>query len=338
MSSLSFVKYIIAGQLKREFIITPSGSTVLDKPGGSALYAAAGAAIWDNGIGLVGRVGNNFPPEWLDQISRAGFDIRGIKILDTQMDHRAFFAYADSDTCETENPVKIFSNNGIPFPKTLIGYSSDARPLESISSPNRLTIRANDIPTDYKDATAAHIGPLDYLTHSLLPSSLRHGNITNITLSPSSGYMNPNFWENIPPLLQGISAFIANAGNVLSLFQGRSTDLWEIAETLAAMGSDIVIIYGGMKGHLVFDKPGNKRWFVPAYPVKIVDPTGSEDAFCGGFLPGFKSTFQPLEGVLTACISASMMMEGIGPFYVLDSMPGLAEARLKALRNMVRRV
>jgi hypothetical protein len=43
-----------------------------------------------------------------------------------------------------------------------------------------------------------------------------------------------------------------------------------------------------------------------------------------------------LEGVLYGNISASLKLEGSGAFYPLDVLPGLAEARLSALRNMVR--
>jgi len=42
--------------------------------------------------------------------------------------------------------------------------------------------------------------------------------------------------------------------------------------------------------------------------------------------------------VLHGNVSASLKLEGSGAFYPLDVMPGLAEARLNALREMVREV
>ena len=62
------------------------------------------------------------------------------------------------------------------------------------------------------------------------------------------------------------------------------------------------------------------------------------DAFCGGFLAGYCKNYDPLEGVLYGNVSASLKLEGSGAFYPLDVLPGLAEARLGALRNMVRAV
>jgi hypothetical protein len=42
--------------------------------------------------------------------------------------------------------------------------------------------------------------------------------------------------------------------------------------------------------------------------------------------------------VLYGNISASLKLEGSGAFYPMDVIPGLAEARLNVLREMVRQV
>ncbi|WP_322808043.1 PfkB family carbohydrate kinase, partial [Thermanaerothrix sp.] len=65
------------------------------------------------------------------------------------------------------------------------------------------------------------------------------------------------------------------------------------------------------------------------------DPTGAGDAFCGGFLAGYRQTYDPLAAVLHGNVSASLVIEGSGPFYALEALPGLAQARLEALRDAV---
>jgi len=77
---------------------------------------------------------------------------------------------------------------------------------------------------------------------------------------------------------------------------------------------------------------------VPAYPSRMADPTGAGDAFCGGFLAGYQKTFDPLQAALYGNVSASLKVEGSGAFYPLDILPGLAEARLSALKELVREV
>jgi ribokinase len=89
---------------------------------------------------------------------------------------------------------------------------------------------------------------------------------------------------------------------------------------------------------MLYDSATRNRWEVPAYPANVVDPTGAGDAFCGGFLAGYRKTFDPLESVLYGNISASLVIEGQGPLYAMDALPGLAEARLNALRQLVRKI
>jgi hypothetical protein len=40
-------RYLFAGQLNRDYVILPSGDTLLDVPGGNALYAAIGLTVWE---------------------------------------------------------------------------------------------------------------------------------------------------------------------------------------------------------------------------------------------------------------------------------------------------
>ena len=49
-------------------LINPEGETFLDEPGGRILYAAAGLALWGEGAGLVSRVGEDYPRNWLQGI------------------------------------------------------------------------------------------------------------------------------------------------------------------------------------------------------------------------------------------------------------------------------
>jgi len=338
MSTLPLLRFIIAGQLRRNYIITSQGKALLDVPGGGLLYAAAGMATWESGIGLIGRLGEDYPQEWLENTAKLGFDTRGIHILPEAVDLRYFAAYLENDVRNTDNPVSHFARQGMPYPKSLLGYTPPSPQIDSRTRPGLLTIRQNDFPGDYQDATAAHLCPLDFLSHTLLPSHLRQGHINTITLDPGENYMNPTFWDDLPILVNGLNAFLCSEEKVKNLFQGRSTDLWEMAETLAGYGCEMVVIKRGSRGQYLYDRGSRTRWVIPAYPVQVVDLTGAGDAFCGGFLAGYRSTYDPVQAALSGNISAAMVIEGTHPFYSLDSLPGLAKARMEALRDTIRKV
>jgi hypothetical protein len=88
----------------------------------------------------------------------------------------------------------------------------------------------------------------------------------------------------------------------------------------------------------LYDADRGRKWEIPAYPARVHNPTGAGDAFCGGFLAGYQRTYDPLEAVLYGNVSFSLVAEGEGPFYALDALPGLPQARLEYLRGSVREV
>jgi hypothetical protein len=334
------LRYIIAGELTRDFAILSTGRPLLDEPGGNTLYAASGLAIWEKEsvTGLLARVGEDYPQEWINTFSRRGFDTRGIRVLPEAIDLRSFYVYTNLTTRLKEDPVSHFSRLGLSYPRALVGYRLPGNHTNSRTQLSSASLRQGDIVPDYLDATSGHLCPLDYMTHSVMPAVLRQAGFSILTLDPAAGYMNPIYWNDIPSLLVGLTAFLPSEEEARALFLGRSTDLYEISEALAAYGCEMVVIKRGENGQHIYDSTTKTHWEVPAYPARLVDLTGAGDAFCGGFLAGLRQTYDPLRAVLYGNISASITIEGSGPFFVLDALPGLAEARLNALTQSVRKV
>lgn len=320
------------------YLLPPLGNPQLDTPGGNLLYAAGGFTLWESGVGLVARVGEDYPRTWIEQFQRRGLDTRGIHILPTSLDLRQFVAFTDLWTRHTDNPLAHFARRAIPFPKALLGYRDLQAQPDSRSTLTEYSLRQSDIPPDYMLATNAHFCPLDFLTHSLLPSILRQAGFTTLTLDPGRGYMDAVFFDHLPSIITGLTAFLPSEEKIRALFHGRSEDLWEMAEALAAYGCEIIVIKRAIQGQLLYDAASKTRWEIPAYPSREADPTGAGDAFCGGFLAGYRRTLDPLEAALYGNVSASLAIEGSGPFYALDALPGLAEARLEVIRQSVRKV
>jgi sugar/nucleoside kinase (ribokinase family) len=334
------LSYIIAGRLRRDYVLFPDGKTLLDVPGGNLIYAAVGLAVWKPEVmpGLVARVGEDYPHDWLERIRNAGFDTRGIKILPEAVDLRSFYVYPDLTRRLFDDPVSHFARLGQPLPKALLNYKTKENQFDSRTKLSPISLRQGDLPEDYLDANAAHLCPIDYLTHTLLPAVLRQAGFTTVTLDPSPGTMTPTFWNEIPALVTGLTAIMPSEDELRTLFHGRSTDVWEMAEALGSYGCEFVVIKRGQGGQYIYDSSTRARWEISAYPARLTDPTGAGDAFCGGFLVGYRQTYDPVQAALYGGISASLVMEGSGPFYALDALPGLAQARLEALRETIRKV
>jgi sugar/nucleoside kinase (ribokinase family) len=328
--------FLIAGRLTRDYLLPPVGLPMLDAPGGSLLYAAGGLAVWEKETGLIGRVGEDYPREWLRNLEERGLDVHGIKILPQSMDLRAFVAYTAMHERSHSNPVSHFARRALTFPKALLGYQSTEAAYEDPRQLNPDLPAVTDIPKNYHKARAVHLCPLDFVNQSQLILALKGGSIATLSLDPSPHYMKPTFWKDLRVVLQGVTIFHPSEEELRGLFWGETNDLWEMAKTICEYGCEIIVIKRGAQGQMVYDSKSKRRWEIPAYPSRMADPTGAGDAFCGGYLAGFLKTNDALEAALYGSVSASLKVEGNGPFYALDVLPGLAEARLSALRELAR--
>jgi sugar/nucleoside kinase (ribokinase family) len=329
--------FVIAGLLRREYLLPPVGHPLLDAPGGNLLYAAGGLRVWESEIGLLGRVGEDYPFQWRRDIEARGFDTQGLKILPGSLDLRSFRAYSDTFEQSRNNPVSHFARRQLTFPKALLGYHPpDSQNKSRQPHPDAPTVR--DIPEDYLGTSAVHLCPMDFTSQGQLLSAFKAGLSTTVTLDPEPDYMNPDFLKELRELLNGLTAFLPSQEELQALFWGRTNDLWEMAEALGSYGCELVVIKRGGQGQWLYDAMGKHRWEIPAYPSRMADPTSAGDAFCGGFLAGYRKSYDPLEAVLYGNVSASLKVEGSGAFYPLDVMPGLAGARLEVLRDLVHEV
>jgi len=328
-------QFLVFGKLTREYLLPPAGPSRLDTAGGNLLYAAAGLRLWESSVGLVGRVGDDYPREWLNACMARGFDTCGIHILSNNLDVREFLAYDELlEVCHI-NPVSHFARHELTFPKSLLGYQP---PDDKKRRVEEGMLVVTDIPGDYLMARAALLCSMDIVTQTQLIAGMKSGSVHTFVLDPGPDSMTPTARRRLPALLNGVTAFLPSQEELCNLFWGETHDLWEMAEAVSMYGCEYVVIKCGRRGQLLYDTNSKRKWEIPAYPTRLVDPTGAGAAFCGGFLAGYCKNYDPLEGALYGNVSASLKLEGSGAFYPLDVLPGLAEARLSALKDMVREV
>src|SRR3990172_5812945 len=74
-------RYLIVGGLREDYCITHDGRVTEGAQGGNAAYGGAGAALWNRSVGLLSRVGCNYPSQWLEQLQRVGVDVSGVVVL-----------------------------------------------------------------------------------------------------------------------------------------------------------------------------------------------------------------------------------------------------------------
>ncbi len=329
---------LFAGRLNREYILPMEGAPILDRAGGSPLYAAGAAAVWQKEIAILARVGEDYPNLWLRSFEKYNINTEGIQVIPGSLDLRSFRAYGEKRELSRSNPVRHFAQRELIFPKALLGYRPPEKREKFSTERHPATPLVTEIPAEYLQCKAVHIAPLDFKSQGQLLTTFRAASVKMITLDPSPQYMNANRRQDLRLFLDGLTAFMPSEEELRQLFWGETHDLWEMAEELGDFGCQIIIIKRGKEGQMLYDAKSKKRWELPAYASRVADPTGAGDAFCGGFLAGFQQSEDPLRAAACGNVSASLSMEGSGPFYPTEILPGLAQARLDAMLGMIRRV
>jgi pfkB family carbohydrate kinase len=194
------------------------------------------------------------------------------------------------------------------------------------------------LPDIYKEAIAAHICALPFSSLTIWSSDLKKTSIKTTSIEPADELIHKNQFHKLSSFIHGFTISIIKENQLRNLYMNPKAGLWEMIENFASIGNEIVVIRQGQMGQLVYDTLEKKRWHIPAYPAKLINPTGIADAYCGGFLAGYCRNFDPLEAAVYGNVSASMVMDGIGIVHPLKAMDGLSTARLNKVKGNVRRI
>src|SRR5664279_3335522 len=174
---LPSIDYAIVGGLRDDYCITPDGRTHLHQLGGNALYAGVGARLWARPpaetVGLIARVGANFPSEWLAEITRRGIDVGGVVVRPEALDTRTFYAYHSLEDRDDTDPAAHFQRIGQPLPPALIGYATSTEGQEDPTQFSPLGVRPEEVAAHYLESRAFHLAPYDFSVHAAMPGLVR---------------------------------------------------------------------------------------------------------------------------------------------------------------------
>src|SRR2546428_1852371 len=70
-------RVVVIGDLTLDDVVLPDGSTHMASIGGDCLYAALGARLWEPGVGVVTRRGDDFPVAASTGLQKLGICLDG---------------------------------------------------------------------------------------------------------------------------------------------------------------------------------------------------------------------------------------------------------------------
>jgi sugar/nucleoside kinase (ribokinase family) len=328
--------YICCGGLRIDYLITHEGQAHLREMGGNALYAAVGARVWSDSVGLLARVGENYPDGWLDALKQDGLDVSGVRIVPGHQDMRTFYAYTDQRARLDTDPAFHFARIGLPPPDELRDYVHSTPGQDDPNEYEPLAVQPDDWPAAYDRARALHLSPISIRTQTHLPIRARQAGVAQVTADPGERYMVPRLRRCVEALLQNVDVFMPSEMELGSLL-GKDMDWWDAAVEFARHGPRVVVIKAGDQGALVYERDKGRRTRVPPYPTCVVDVTGAGDSFCGGFMVGLAETGDPVRAAMHGTVSASFVIEGYGALYALRANRAKVRERLVFLERATTR-
>lgn len=303
--------------------------------GGNAVYSAAGARLWLEGVGIVARIPANYPRVFLHQLEEAGVDVAGLHVEDADVTENEWFFYREDGS----RADHLHASMAAPLPAepgTRLSRDRAAQ-LEaqlrlSPSTGNdfaafrrRHPVRVEDVPAAYLSARAAHLAANGLAEQIAMARKLSQaGLLVSVDPGSNAGTMDE---RSIRAIMTAATAFLPSEKELRVLEPGLDRDGAYVA--LQAKGPATLIAKLGAAGSLHRAADGTSH-VLPVFPVEAADPTGAGDAFCGGFLAGLVLSGDALAAACLGTISASFTVECFGPFHLLGVPRAAARARLDA--------
>lgn len=275
---------VVLGSITEDVIIT-SKSGESHFIGGVPVYAASAAKALGETIGIVSKVGTDFPLKNLKIINSLDADLNG------------------------------FSINGQSSMRFENKYSKGKRTQKVLSESDKITF--NDIPSIYHTAKCIHLGPVFNEINSDLITKVSQ--IFDIVSLDGQGFtrsidkkkkviLKP--WLDYEEFLPQLDILKVDDAELMGLTGTKKLD--DAIDLALNTEIPLLVITLADKGAIIFDK--KIRYDIPALPAKIVDETGAGDTFHTAFLLEYIRTSDSQYSAYIAAATASYKIETSGPF------------------------
>jgi sugar/nucleoside kinase (ribokinase family)/fructoselysine-6-P-deglycase FrlB-like protein len=250
---------VVIGNLTIDDVVHPNGETMMASLGGNTIHTAVAARIWGVSVGVVARVGADFPAAALDQLRETGIDTAGLHPIDGP----------------TVRNWVLYEVDGR---RTWVYRTSPERSLESAPSPE-------DLPGEWTGQQGhvpiVHVAAMPYVSAQRIIEHVRASGRAVVTLDTHEDWTAGR--AEILTLARQVDVFLPSREE-LSGIVGYD-DPERACRELLAEGVPSVVVKCGADGAVVGTSQ-DRVSRVAAADVIVVDATGAGDSFCGGVAAG----------------------------------------------------
>jgi sugar/nucleoside kinase (ribokinase family) len=296
----------VLGNICIDDLVFEDGATLWGVPGGNAIYAGLGMAVWGERPQVVAPIGPEYPTQLLgDRI-----DLSRCRPLD-----------------RTLRDWGLYEEGGV---RTFV-FRSKTRDWREFS-PTLADL-------DGLTAAHAHIAPMPTQLQIDFAQALRKRGVKLISVDVDDHELSPvtareeSEWR---AFLADVDLFLPSRQDVETLLPGQSThDALRVLRKMAPR-TPMIAVKQGADGVIVHTAGDPRFYSLPSIAKTVVDATGAGDAFSGGAIAGYAATGSALEAALWGSVSASFAIASSGPKALVEATRDEAQSRLARLRPLAK--
>lgn len=294
------IMFISVSSVFIDDIVLPGGIEHLNCLGGGVTHAAMGMRIWSDQVGMVAKIGHDFPIEHMEKL-RTLFNVDGLEKCDMKT-MRAWQYFSADGTRREELRYKL--KNFDPIKPNLSAF-----------------------PASYSNLIGVHLHCEGAEVVRWAPFLRSRGKKLFIMWEPwqrDCVIENRSKLAKILPLVDCVSPNLEEAKYLL----GKDRKV-ELVNDFLEFGAQRIAIREGAHGSTYADAQGNFI-HVPAVKVeRIVDHTGAGNAYCGGLVVGFVISENIQDALCCAAVSASFPLEQFGALFRIEGIQQRVENRFR---------
>ena len=289
---------VVVGNLAVDDIVYPDGTTRMGQPGGACIYVALGASLWGTRVGIVSRVGTDYPAEMIKSLESQGVDLSGIH------------------------------NLGTPGLRTWLLYEGDLRRVVhqlGSATHTEASPTIEDFPEGWASGSV-HIAPLPMEIQYRLVGALAGGSTAQLSMDPYE-LIDKSSLDSWKGLVRRVDHLFVSEDEMAE--QSWRSEPQPILKQLFGGKLCSVVYKQGSKGGVAMDCQTSNTMKWEARCRAVVDQTGAGDAFAGGTLAGLIFGDDMSAAIERGVVSASFAIETRGASGLLDASPDRAVNRLR---------
>ena len=296
-------EFLAIGNMSIDDLVFADGVTQWCMPGGNAIYAALGMAVWGVRPGVLALYGPDYP------------------------------------TAEISDRIDLSPSRGVPRTLRNWGlYEEDGSRTFLFRRETRDWIAfCPDVGDLANEAIGGcHVAPLPWSRQVEMAAAARQRGAGPVTVDVDDRHLAEVGHSDVANFLSVIDAFLPSRQDAETLFPG-STPFGALRQLRGLCeATPVICIKLGAEGVILHRAGDHEIMMLPSAARSVVDATGAGDAFCGGFLVGLARSGDPATAALMGSVSASFSVSAMGIAGFADATLPEAEARMASLAGRIR--